>query len=286
MGAEKKLVVMSRAEEMTRFAEVAHRDGHTIALVPTMGNLHEGHVSLVQAARDHADIVVVSIFVNPTQFAAGEDFEKYPRTLEADLETLDGKADVVFTPSVDEIYPPGSDLPIVRAGAIGEVLEGASRPGHFDGVLTVCRRLFDLTAADVAVFGQKDAQQLFLVTEMVRLQGLPITIVSAPTVRARDGVALSSRNSYLSPDQRETASAIPRALSAVEGALEEGLPLDQALARGRSLLHSTPGLSLDYLEVVSADTFLPPEEGDAAPLLVLVAARVGTTRLIDNICLR
>ena len=286
MGAEKKLVVMSRAEEMTRFAEAAHRDGHTIALVPTMGNLHEGHLTLLQAARDHADIVVVSIFVNPTQFAAGEDFEKYPRTLEADLETLGGKADVVFTPSVDEIYPPGSDLPIVRAGAIGEVLEGASRPGHFDGVLTVCRRLFDLTAADVAVFGQKDAQQLFLVTEMVRLLGLPITIVSAPTVRARDGVALSSRNSYLSPDQRETATAIPRALSAVQGALEEGLPLEQALARGRSLLHSTPGLSLDYLEVVSADTFLPPHEGDAAPLLVLVAARVGTTRLIDNMSLR
>ena len=286
MGAEKKLVVMSRAEEITRFAEATHRDGHTIALVPTMGNLHEGHVSLVRAARDHADVVVVSIFVNPTQFADGEDFDRYPRTLEADLETLDGKADVVFTPSVDEIYPPGSDLPKVQAGAIGEVLEGASRPGHFDGVLTVCRRLFDLTAADVAVFGHKDAQQLFLVTEMVRLQGLPITIVSAPTVRARDGVALSSRNSYLSPDQREKATAIPRALSAVQGALDEGEPLEQALARGRSLLHSTPGLSLDYLEVVSTETFLPPQEGDAAPLLVLVAARVGTTRLIDNMSLR
>ncbi len=257
-------VVSSRADLAAARKELTGR----VAVVMTMGALHEGHVSLVREARALADHVVVTIFVNPLQFGAGEDLDRYPRTLEQDLALLDGLADVVFTPTPDVVYP--SD-PVVRvsAGRLGEGFEGASRPGHFDGVLTVVLKLLHLTAPDVALFGQKDAQQLAAIRQMVADLDVPVQVVAVPTVREPDGLALSSRNRYLTPAQRETALLLSRALHTRD------------LAAGRALFDGQPA-DLDYLEIVDATTFEVTPDGD----LMVVAARVGTTRLIDNLLLQ
>ncbi|MGA1785212.1 MAG: pantoate--beta-alanine ligase, partial [Pontimonas sp.] len=226
--------------------------------------------------------VVVSIFVNPTQFSEGEDFERYPRTLEADVDALSGVGvDVVFAPSVDEVYPEGSEHNAISAGPIGEVLEGAIRPGHFDAVVRVCKRLFEMSHADVAVFGEKDAQQLFLVTQMARGLTPPVRIVGVPTVRDHDGLALSSRNSYLSHDDRQAALALPHALDALEQRIKQGEILASALAAGQLALAADPALELDYLESVNPDTFEPSGESDSQALII-GAITVGGTRLIDN----
>ena len=196
----------------------------TKALVPTMGALHAGHLALVDRAHELADEVVVSIFVNPTQFGAGEDFDRYPRTLEADRELLAGRAQV-FAPAVDDVYPPDNPPAVISAGPLGAMWEGASRPGHFDGVLTVVNRLFELVRPDVAVFGEKDWQQLALIRAMAAERHPHIQIVGVPTVRDADGLALSSRNRYLSPAERETAALIPAALRdiAASGGTDESL---------------------------------------------------------------
>ncbi|NYJ06079.1 pantoate--beta-alanine ligase [Petropleomorpha daqingensis] len=250
-----------------------------VALVPTMGALHEGHRTLVRSARKQAGSVVVSVFVNPTQFGPGEDFDRYPRTWDADLDALaEEGADVVFHPPVEEVYPPGSVGVTVDPGPLGSVLEGAVRPGHFAGVLTVVAKLFGLVRPDVALFGEKDYQQLTLIRAMARELALGLEVVGVPTVREDDGMALSSRNRYLSPDERARAAGISRALR--EGAAAGPAGADAVLAAARDVLASAPELVLDYLELTDPDLGPAPATG---PARLLVAARAGSTRLIDNV---
>jgi pantoate--beta-alanine ligase len=249
-----------------------------VALVPTMGALHEGHRALVRAARERAATVVVSVFVNPTQFGPGEDFDRYPRTWDADLAALaEEGADVVFHPGVQEVYPPGVLGVTVHPGPLGEVLEGAVRPGHFAGVLTVVAKLFGLVRPDVALFGEKDYQQLTLIRAMARELALGVQVVGVPTVREDDGLALSSRNRYLSPDQRVTAVVLSRALRAGAQAGAQGP--DAVLAAARAVLAAEPALVQDYLELTDVDLGPAPAAG---PARLLVAARAGATRLLDN----
>ena len=238
-----------------------------IAVVMTMGALHEGHAALIRAARERADSVIVTIFVNPLQFGASEDLDDYPRTLEADLAvcTREG-ADVVFTPTPDVVYPEPA-LIRVSAGPMGTVLEWVSRPGHVDGMLTVVLKLLHLTHPDVAVFGEKDAQQLAVIRRMVRDLDLGVQVVGVPTVRDADGLALSSRNRFLAPDERRSALALSRALATRD------------LGAAAAVLAAEPGVDVDYLERVRSSTF----ESDPAGDLLVVAARVGATRLIDAI---
>jgi pantoate--beta-alanine ligase len=250
-----------------------------VVLVPTMGALHEGHRTLVRAARALGGSVVVSVFVNPTQFAPGEDFDRYPRTWDADLAALTAEgADLVFHPPVDEVYPPGAAGVTVHPGPLGDVLEGAVRPGHFGGVLTVVATLFGLVRPDVAVFGEKDFQQLTLVRAMARELALGVEVVGVPTVREDDGMALSSRNRYLSAEQRATAAALSAALRAGAEAGPRGT--DAVLTAARAVLAGAPELVLDYLELTDPQLGPPPAAG---PARLLVAARAGTTRLIDNL---
>ena len=253
----------------------------SVAVVMTMGALHDGHRALMRAARHRADNLVVTIFVNPLQFGAGEDLDRYPRPLEADLRACDDEgADLVFTPAPDVVYPGGDPLVRVSAGSLGDVLEGASRPGHFDGVLTVVAKLLHLTRPDVALFGEKDAQQLALIRRMVRDLDFPVDVVAVPTVREDDGLALSSRNAYLSPEERTTALAISRALRAAEDVAAQGP--EAVFAAAQQTLDTAPGLRLDYLALVDPDTLAPLDRSHEATLLA-VAARVGSTRLIDNV---
>lgn len=257
----------------------ARGDG-TIALVPTMGALHEGHRSLIRLARRHADRVVVSVFVNPLQFGPHEDYARYPRTFEADLEVCreEGVA-VVFAPAAEDMYAPDRQVS-VSAGEMGRIAEGAFRPGHFDGVLTVVLKLLNLVRPDVAVFGQKDAQQLALIRRMVADLDVPVEVVGAPTVREPDGLALSSRNRYLSPQDRRVALALSRALRA--GAAEKAAPRVREAARA-VLDAAPPELEVDYLALVDPATFTEVGDAHTGPAVLAVAARVGTTRLIDNV---
>jgi pantoate--beta-alanine ligase len=250
-----------------------------VALVPTMGALHEGHRTLVRAARDRAATVVVSVFVNPTQFGPGEDYDRYPRTWDADLAALaEEGADVVFHPGVEEVYPSGAAGVTVDPGPLGSVLEGAVRPGHFAGVLTVVAKLFGLVRPDLALFGEKDYQQLTLIRAMARELALRVDVVGVPTVREDDGLALSSRNRYLGPDQRATAAAISVALRAGAEAGPRGAAA--VLAAAREVLAAQPELLQDYLELTDTDLGPAPAAG---PARLLVAARAGATRLLDNI---
>ncbi|MFD5713031.1 pantoate--beta-alanine ligase [Streptomyces pharetrae] len=299
----------------------------------TMGALHEGHATLIRTAREHVGrkgYVVVTVFVNPLQFGAGEDLDRYPRTLDADLKTAEqAGADIVFAPSVDEMYPDGRPEITLRAGAMGERLEGASRPGHFDGMLTVVAKLLHLTRPDVAFFGQKDAQQLALIRRMVRDLNFPVEIVGVPTVREEDGLALSSRNRYLSPQERRTALALSRALFAAQDrhvalealrarALEvpstraraealSAIGESRAAADAHAVAKAVPGgpaevraaarlvldeaarldppLALDYLALVDPSDFTEVGDDFTGEAVLAVAARVGATRLIDNITL-
>ncbi len=312
------------------------------AVVMTMGALHSGHATLIRSAREHVGpdgFVTVTVFVNPLQFGAGEDLDRYPRTLDADLRTAgQAGADVVFAPSVDEVYPGGEPQVRIAAGPMGERLEGASRPGHFDGMLTVVAKLLHLTHPDVALFGQKDAQQLALIRRMVRDLNFPVEIVGVPTVRESDGLALSSRNRYLSTTERRTALALSRALFAAQDRLAaqqalharaEAIPappdraaalsaigearaaadahaVAHALAQGatggspggsggadavrsaaRAVLDEAakahPPLALDYLALVDPGTFAEVPDDHTGDAVLAVAAKVGATRLIDNI---
>ena len=249
-----------------------------VALVPTMGALHEGHRTLVRAARQRAASVVVSVFVNPTQFAPGEDYDRYPRTWDDDLAALaEEGADLVFHPQVEDVYPPGALGVTVDPGPLGSVLEGAVRPGHFTGVLTVVAKLFGLVRPDVAFFGEKDYQQLTLIRAMARELALGVEVVGVPTVREDDGMALSSRNRYLTEEQRRTARTISAALRAGAAAGPGGA--SAVLAAAGQLLAAEPGLVQDYLELTDTDLGPAPTAG---PARLLVAARAGTTRLLDN----
>ena len=283
------------------------------AVVMTMGALHAGHLALVQHAREVAEHVIVTIFVNPLQFGAGEDLSRYPRTLDADLRDLTGEGvDLVFAPAPAEMYPDGEPQVWVRAGTMGEVLEGAARPGHFDGMLTVVNKLLHLTAADVSVFGQKDAQQLALVRRMVADQNLPTRIDAVPIVREADGLALSSRNVYLDDAEREAALVLSRTVAAGAEAAAEGLPADRVRAAARAVmaeadpsLRVQPGrnndasdgvvpgpedvnlVTCDYLELVEEGTMEPvAAQRSTGSALLVTAARVGSTRLLDNAIVR
>jgi pantoate--beta-alanine ligase len=263
----------------TRAELVAARGASSVSFVPTMGALHDGHVQLLKHARPLGDTLVASIFVNPTQFAPGEDFDDYPRTFDADLERCaEAGVDVVFAPTVPVMYPSGLvDTVTVDPGPLGAVLEGASRPTHFRGVLTVVAKLFGLVRPDVAVFGEKDFQQLTLIRQMARELALGVDVVGCPTVREADGLAMSSRNRYLSHDERATAAAISAALRAGVAAAAGGP--DAVLAAAHAVLDPAD-VDLDYLVVTDAELGPTPPEGDAR---LLVAARVGRPRLLDNI---
>ena len=250
-----------------------------IALVPTMGALHEGHLSLVSAARAENGLVVASIFVNPLQFADlgdCDDYRNYPRTLEADTKLLESAGvDIIFAPDVEEMYPQGTPEIWVRTGEMGAQLEGASRPGHFDGVATVVAKLFSLVRPHRAYFGQKDAQQLAVIKRMVHDLDLRVDIRAVPIIRGADGLAESSRNQHLSATGRNNALALSATLAALR---ERRIDLDQA----RAELSNSPGVELDYLEVVSPETLQPVIWPPTAPALALGAIIVGSTRLIDN----
>jgi pantoate--beta-alanine ligase len=261
----------------------ARAAAQTIGLVPTMGALHAGHLSLVELAKESSDVVVVSIFVNPKQFGAGEDFDKYPRTLDADTALLEGKADIVFAPSVQDVYPPELEIQTKHAGPVGNLFEGASRPGHFDGMLTVVARLFDLVRPDIAVFGQKDAQQLALVNNMAAADYPDLEVIAAETVREPSGLAMSSRNRFLNSEQFEIAEILAISLLAVCELIESGMAASAALEIGREMISGEPETKLDYLALVDPSTFVPLNDGATGPALLIVAAQVGEVRLIDNL---
>lgn len=257
--------------------------GHRIALVPTMGNLHAGHFQLIELARQNADKVVASVFVNPTQFGPGEDFSRYPRTPEGDAQGLaQAGCDLLFLPSVETIYPLGADAAVrIRVPGVADVLEGAHRPGHFDGVATVVARLFNMVRPDVALFGRKDYQQLQIIRHMARDLAFAIDVVAAPTARESDGLAMSSRNQFLLGDERRTAVELINNLRMLRDQSALGLPLHGLEAEAEQRL-SAAGFDVDYVAIRRAD-LSTPEDGGEPGLLALVAARLGKTRLIDNL---
>ena len=275
--------MVQSAAELAAMVDQQKRLGKRIGFVPTMGALHQGHASLVTRAIEETDFVVVSIFVNPLQFGEGEDFDKYPRTLGVDARLLsDLGVDVLFAPSVTDVYPKDQQLKKLSAGKLGEVFEGAARPGHFDGMLTVVNRLFDLVDPDVVFFGAKDAQQVALVRRMLSEQirsgeRSPIQLVECETVRDNEGLALSSRNRYLASEQLEVA----RSLSAALRKASQFESREAALRAGREALN--PEARLDYLELVDADSFEVLESAKGRKARLIIAAYVGETRLIDNL---
>ena len=276
--------VESIADCRAAIAEV-RGGGRRIGFVPTMGALHEGHLSLLDFARERSDHIVASVFVNPLQFAPGEDFERYPRDLAGDARLLESRGtDLLFAPATAEMYPGGADV-TVKAGRLAADWEGRIRPGHFDGVLTVVAKLFNIVQSDVSVFGQKDLQQVQLIRAMVRDLDFATEIVVAPTVRDDGGLALSSRNRYLRESERGSALALSKALRAIHVAYEGGerdiALLEQA---GHGILLRTPGIRIDYLAVVELDTFRRPARLERAGAAI-GAIRVGNTRLIDNVLL-
>jgi pantoate--beta-alanine ligase len=268
--------------ELRKLVSERRSSGDRIGFVPTMGALHDGHLSLTELAQQQCDFVVVSVFVNPLQFGAGEDFEKYPRTLGIDANLLaDHDVDVLFAPSPGEVYPAASPVKQLKAGPIGAKFEGAIRPGHFDGMLTVVNRLFDIVQPDAVFFGQKDAQQVALVKQMLSEQigsgsRSPIDLVVCPTIRSESGLALSSRNKFLADADMTAALSLSRALFAGRLGATRAEVLDLARAE------ISPEAKLEYLELVDADSFEPTEPGLSLATLI-VAAKVGEVRLIDNV---
>ena len=260
--------------------------GRRVALVPTMGALHDGHLALAARAvelvsQGVVDVVAASIFVNPLQFGPNEDLEKYPRTFDEDVAKLDAAGiDFVFAPTVEEMYPNGPLETKVTAGAVGSMFEGRSRPGHFDGVLTVVNKLLNIAGASAVLFGQKDAQQAFLVQRMVRDLSMPVRVEIVETVREESGLALSSRNRFLDAKEHRAARALSTALEAAASSADRGI--DAVIAAAQSVLMGENLVELDYLAVVNPATFLPVDDDYRGPARVLIAARVGSTRLIDN----
>ncbi len=274
--------VVSTVAGIRDLAAAARRQGRRIGLVPTMGALHEGHLSLVRAAHQACDYTVVSIYVNPTQFGPQEDFAQYPRNLAQDLALLaDCGADAVFAPTNEEMYPPGFAT-WVEVGSVAEPLEGKCRPGHFRGVATVVLKLLNIVQPDIAWFGQKDYQQALVIQRMVADLNVPVEIRICPTVREPDGLAMSSRNRYLSPESRQKATILWRALCAVKEQVSSGQK-DTALlaAHLRSMIMAVPGTTIDYVAFVDPQTLQPVRRVDR-PVLVALAVRIDGTRLIDN----
>jgi pantoate--beta-alanine ligase len=274
--------VLSTVHEMRAACRAVRKSGQSLALVPTMGALHAGHIALVRAARAKCDVVAASIFVNPTQFGPNEDFSKYPRTFEKDCALLEAEGvALLFAPQSEEMYPKGAST-FVEVEGVGDRLDGRSRPGHFRGVATVVAKLFHIVGPHKAFFGQKDAAQVAVLRSMVRDLNFPLDLVVCPTVRESDGLALSSRNRYLSAEERGRALVLSRALNVIAAAYGAGQKdVARLLEAGHSVLATEPDVRIDYLEIVNADTLLPLTE--AVPgALVAVAAYLGATRLIDN----
>lgn len=276
-------VQLARTIKLLRESVTALKsDGGTLALVPTMGALHEGHLALVARAKEEADHVAASIFVNPAQFGEGEDFDAYPRTEERDRELLEAAGcDLLWAPSPSEVYPDGYATTVSVTG-VSEGLCGGARPGHFDGVATVVAKLFNQVAPDVALFGEKDYQQLAVIRRMVRDLDFDIRIVGVPTVREADGLALSSRNRYLSEEERAAAVALPDAMGEAAEAIAGGADVGATLIDAKAKLFEAGFSTVDYIELRDAETLEPMAMLDR-PARMLAAARIGTTRLIDNI---
>jgi pantoate--beta-alanine ligase len=277
-----RLPVVTHYRELRNVVQRWRRAGKTVALVPTMGALHEGHLSLVRLAREHAQRVVVSLFVNPTQFGPKEDFAAYPRDEQGDWQKLaSAKADLLYSPLVDDMY--GEDFS-TRVEVIGltSSLEGASRPHHFAGVTTIVTKLFLQSLPDVAIFGEKDYQQLLVIRQMVRDLNFPVNVIGCPTVRAPDGLALSSRNAYLTPTERNLAPHFHAVLGDVAADIAAGRPVHEAVFIGRDRLEGA-GFKVDYIEARDTETFLPADSPPTAPARVLGAVFLGQVRLIDNV---
>ena len=275
--------ILTSVTAMQASSKDARSRGKTIALVPTMGALHEGHLSLIRKAKSLADHVVTSVFVNPMQFGKGEDFERYPRELERDADLAFGSgSDILFAPATLEMYPEGFQTWVVP-GRFADVLEGQIRPGHFRGVATVVTKLFTITMPHLAIFGQKDVQQAYVVRRLVRDLNLNVRIVVEPTVREPDGLAMSSRNRYLSSDERARAVCLRRALTAAEARLKSGERSAGVLREAieRELAHGSP-TAVDYIAVLDGETFEPQDPVRSASVIVALAVRFGPTRLIDN----
>ena len=277
--------ILKTAAEARSVIKALRGTGSTIALVPTMGALHEGPLSLVEIARRKAERAVVSIFVNPAQFGPDEDFSRYPRTLEADRALLQRyRVDALFAPAPEEIYPQGYQTSIAVLG-LAKGLDGAFRPGHFDGVATVVAKLFNIVQPDVAVFGEKDYQQLQIIRRLAKDLNFPVEIVGAPIVREADGLALSSRNRYLSAQERVVAPTLHETLLAAAAAIHRGKAIADALEEGKKALRSAGFGAIDYLELVDAES-LAPLANAQGNMRLLAAAKLGTTRLIDNIAVQ
>lgn len=259
------------------------RNGETVAFVPTMGNLHQGHITLVEQAKLKADRIVVSIFVNPMQFGKNEDLDAYPRTLTADSNALIGAgADLLFTPTPDTIYPKGLDQQTyVEVPEIGDELCGTSRPGHFRGVATIVNKLFNIVQPDMALFGNKDFQQLLVIKTMVEDLSLPIEIIGVETIREESGLAMSSRNGYLTADEKDRAAALKKALDAMALGIQQGQAISSVTQKANQSLKAA-GFTPDYLEVRSASTLKQPQDSDKE-LVIVAAAYMGKARLIDNL---
>jgi pantoate--beta-alanine ligase len=269
-------------EELAEAIAALRQDGGTIAFVPTMGALHAGHMALVGEARRLARHVVASIFVNPTQFGPTEDLARYPRREASDAKMLEeGGVEILWAPDVATMYPDGAEA-TVKAGSAARGLDGDSRPGHFDGVATVVARLFEQVRPDIALFGEKDYQQLLVIRQMVEALGLPVHVVGVPTQRDADGLALSSRNLYLSEEERRAARALPRALGEAAQAIADGTPASEAIARAGGALARAGFAPIDYVELRDSETLMPVERPDR-PARLLAAAWLGRTRLIDNL---
>ncbi|GAA2247787.1 pantoate--beta-alanine ligase [Herbiconiux moechotypicola] len=279
--AELRREIESATARVGRAGGDAAGDRSGVALVPTMGALHAGHLALVERAAELAEVVVVSIFVNPLQFTDPADLERYPRDLDADVRILTGRgADIVFAPEVGELYPHGDIATRITAGRVGGMFEGRSRPGHFDGVLTVVAKLLNAVGPQVVLFGEKDAQQVFLVTRMVAELNMPVRVEVVETVRDSDELALSSRNRFLDARERRAAVTLPHVLEAAESAADRGI--DAVLAAAQSAAMGEQLVDLDYLAVVHPDTFLPVDDDYRGRARVVIAAKVGDTRLIDT----
>jgi len=277
--------ICTAIDAMRAASRAARRDGKCLGFLPTMGALHDGHLSLVRAAKSQCHVVAVSIFVNPTQFGPSEDFTKYPRSFERDCDLLQNEGvDFLFAPSLEEMYPPDA-ISWVTVEGLSNRLCGQSRPGHFRGVTTVVAKLFHIVEPDLAFFGQKDAAQVAVIRRMVRDLDFPVQIVVCPIIREPDGLAMSSRNVYLNPQQRQSALALSRALREIAKLFQSGeRNAGNLIDAGKTVLADEPAVRLDYLEVVDPDS-LEPREEITRTALSAIAAFVGTTRLIDNVLL-
>mgnify|MGYP001181380831 FL=1 len=275
--------IFEQIDPLEEYLNSCREDGQSIALVPTMGGLHEGHLKLIDKAKECSDMVVVSVFVNPTQFAENEDFEAYPKTLSEDKRLLEAiKVDAMFVPLDNQIYPDGSSQDY-DVGEMGKILCGISRPIHFNGVAQVVARLFDIVRPDYAVFGEKDYQQLLIINSLVERQGIKTTIVSVPTVRESDGLAMSTRNNYLSPEDRANAPLFYQQLVDTKAAIQNGTDISRATEQALNALSAV--FDVEYIEVLNANN-LTEITTSSSEIIIISAVKLGETRLIDNIVFR